>query len=52
MEFIDDYLLDGGYFEDGDAKLINQSSHFGGKMGWKSDAQLDKMFTNLALKAN
>tara|TARA_Y100000992_G_scaffold234136_1_gene165044 strand:+ start:396 stop:542 length:147 start_codon:yes stop_codon:yes gene_type:complete len=48
MEFVDDIW----FFEDKDAKLINQSSHFGGKMGWKSDEQLDKMFTNLALKAN
>ena len=45
---ISDYILDGGYFNDRDAKLLNQSSHFGGKMGWKSDNQLEKTFTKLA----
>ena len=48
MGFVDDSW----FFDDKDAKLINQSSHFGGKMGWKSDEQLDKMITNLAKKTN
>ena len=46
---IDDYILDSGYFEDRDVKLINLSSHFGG-LTWKSDNQLDITFTRLAEK--
>ena len=47
---IDDYILDDGYLEDKDSKLLNLSSHFGG-LCWKSDNQLDKTFTRLAEKS-
>ena len=47
---IDDYILDGGYFEDKDTKLLNLSSHFGG-LCWKGDNQLDKSFTRAAEKS-
>ena len=41
---ISDYILDGGYLEDKDTKLLKLSSHFGG-MCWKSEDQLHKSFT-------
>jgi hypothetical protein len=45
---IEDYILDGGSFDDEDSKLIGSSSHF--TTHWKSDDQLDKVFTNLTKK--
>ncbi len=47
---INDYILDDGYFEDRDTKLLNLSSHFGG-LCWKGDNQLDKSFTRAAEKS-
>ena len=48
---VNDYILDGSYFEDSDTKLFNLSTHFGGLCGWKSDDQLDKSFTIAANKS-
>ena len=53
---IDDNILDDGYFEDRDAKLINLSTYFGGAMGktdlpnWKNEDKLHETFTKLAEK--
>ncbi len=44
---IEDYILNDGYLEDKDTKLLNLSSRFGG-LCWKSDNQLDTTFTKLA----
>ena len=51
---ISDYILDDGYFEDRDAKLINLSTYFGGAMGktdlpnWKNEDKLHECYTKLA----
>ena len=53
---IDDYILDEGYFEDRDAKLLNLSTYFGGAIGntdlnnWKNVDKLHETFTKLAEK--